>query len=181
MIESWLSWEYGVDITASTVENARQPNLVIHAARQVFTPVGSGAAGLILFTPPRACEPTLRYVVSQNYEVGRYCATQVFAGTPFEDAEVCGGEVVVGERGANIEIRVKTAAVEIEALLENIGVLQEVMRPRGVLPYAQNQLEAGVQTVSLRLDGREQLLYLPPGIAEIAPLALWKPCGHYSR
>lgn len=180
-IESWLSWEYGIDITASTVDHAALPNLVIHAARRVFTPVGNSVAGLVLFTPPRASEPTLRYVVAENYEVGRYCATRVFAGTPFENAEVCGGEVTVEECGAAIEMRVKIASVEIEARLENLGVLEEVMRPPGVLPYSQNQLEAGAQSVALRIDGIEQPLYLPPGVAEIAPLALWKPCGHYSR
>lgn len=181
MIKSWLSWEYGVDITASTAENGHQPNLVIHAARRVFTPAGSGATGLILFTPPRASEPAWRYVVAENVEVGRYCATQVFAGTPFENAEVCGGEIVVEERGAHVEVRIKVAAVEVEARLENLGALQQVMRPCGVLPYAQNQLEAAAQNVALRLDGREQPLYLPPGVAEVASPALWKPCGHYSR
>lgn len=186
-ISSWLGWENGVDITASTEENGRQPNLIVHAVRTVFTPVGSGAAGLILFTPlhatqpsPHGTQPSLLGIITTNAEAGRYCASHIFAGTPFEDAPILEGEVRVEPAEERVEVHVATATFRIEATVSHIGVLQEVARPRGVLPYTQNTLEAGARHVALRIDGCEVPLYLPPGVAD-APLALWKPCGYYAR
>ena len=40
-ISKWMSWEGGVDLVAVTSPDLQMPNVIVHVARMVHTPVGS--------------------------------------------------------------------------------------------------------------------------------------------
>jgi len=40
-VTQWMSWEGGVDLIAVTAPDVAMPNVIVHVARMVHTPVGS--------------------------------------------------------------------------------------------------------------------------------------------
>ena len=50
-VTKWMSWEGGIDLAAVTSPDLQMPNIIVHLARMVNTPVGSAASGMILYQP----------------------------------------------------------------------------------------------------------------------------------
>ena len=60
----WMSWEGGVDLVAVTAPGLEMPNVIVHVARMVHTPVGSAPAGSVLWQPDPAAAPVVCGFVS---------------------------------------------------------------------------------------------------------------------
>lgn len=67
---------------------ASEPDLIVHVAEMVHTPVGSAPSGMILIHPDPEAPPELVGFISPVPAVGAYFGPRIFAGTPFEEAPV---------------------------------------------------------------------------------------------
>ena len=94
-ISSWMAWEGGVDICGTTRVGLEAPNVILHVARVVHTPVGSAPSGMVLWQPDPAGSPSLAGFVSSSTEVGSWFGPHIFAGTPFEDAPCLEGRIEI--------------------------------------------------------------------------------------
>lgn len=177
-ITHWMSWEGGVDLVASTVEGGVQPNLIVHVARVVHTPVGSAASGMIFFQPDPNAPPAFIGFISTDPTVGAYFGPHIFAGTPFEHAPVLPAQLTVTGASARVEIEGFT----IETELSELGELALVQRPLGEpLPFVQQGVEAEAKTVRVTINGEAIPVHLlPVGIAG-GPSAVLSPTGVYAR
>jgi hypothetical protein len=71
--------------------------------------------------------------------------------------------------------------ITFETRFEELGVLEQIHREPGYLPFTQQGLEAAAQHATLRLNGEEIALILPGQTMNGAPAACWAPCGIYAR
>ncbi len=181
-IENWMAWEGGVDLVGLTQAGGEAPNLILHIARMVHTPVGSAPSGMILWQPDSSAPPVLAGFVSENPEVGAYFGPHIFAGTPFENAPALDAKIEVWtELPHAVGARVTIGDMVFESHMAQIGDLEQVNRAPGPLPFAQQGLEASAQSASLRVNGEVIALTLPEGTMTGAPAACWAPCGLYAR
>lgn len=179
-VSAWMSWEGGFDLVATTAPGMEQPNVIVHVARLVHTPQGSAPSGMILFAPdgmpPRAME-----FVSHDENIGAYFGPNIFAGTPFESAPVLAAKIEVTNSDGWCAARVEVEGFVFEARMEGLGALQAFHREAGVLPFTQETLEAVAARASLKVNGEEITLHLPPvGLSGGAP-AVWAATGIYAR
>ena len=186
-IEQWMSWEGGVDLLALTADNAagQMPNIILHVARMVHTPVGSAPSGMILWQPDPQAMPQIAGFVSSNAEVGAYFGPHIFAGTPFENAPVLDATIEITADDSGAKARVVVGDMVFESHLSNIGALELVQRGAGedgsMMPFAQQGLEGAAQSATLKVNGEDVPLILPAATMSGAPAALWAPCGTYAR
>ncbi len=186
-IEQWMSWEGGVDLMALTADNAdgQMPNIMLHVARMVHTPVGSAPAGMVLWQPDPAAMPQIAGFVSSNREVGAYFGPNIFEGTPFENAPVLEATIEISNDAQSASARVTIGEMVFESHLSNIGELQLINRAIGeggnMMPFTQQGLEGAAQTATLKVNGEDVPLILPSATMSGAPAALWAPCGIYAR
>jgi hypothetical protein len=183
-IDRWMSWEGGVDLAGSTIAGSNQPNIIVHVARIVHTPVGSAPAGMILFQPDLAQPPLFMGFISPDLQVGNYFAPNIFADTPFESAPTLQAKIIVetSHLPNSVSSHILIAGYEIEAEFSNLGNLARIDRANGVpLPFSQQGLEADAAGVSLKINGKSiETHLLPLGIAGGAS-ATWSPVGIYAR
>jgi hypothetical protein len=73
MVSAYMSWSDGVDLVAFSALGPPMPNVIVHCARMVHTPVGSAPAGLI-FIPDETNPALPRAVgfVSPDPDVAAY-------------------------------------------------------------------------------------------------------------
>jgi hypothetical protein len=176
-----MSWEGGVDLVASTVSEESQPNVIIHVARMVHTPVGSAPSGLILFAPTPNAPPRVIGFVSADAKVGAYFGPHVFAGTPFEAAPVIPAQIDIESNDTEVRSRIVIHNYVFETRLYGLGTLQEVGRPIGALPFNQSGLEAVATHASVKVNGEEITVHVPTVGISGGPGAVWAPCGIYAR
>ena len=187
-IEQWMSWEGGVDLMAMTRDNAtgQMPNIIVHVARMVHTPVGSAPSGMILWQPDPNAPPQIAGFVSHDPKVGAYFGPHIFAGTPFENVPVLEGliEISAGEADG-ARARVTVGGMVFESHLSEVSELQIIHRAIGeagnMMPFAQQGLEARAQKATLKVNGEDVPLVLPDATASGAPAAMWAPSGLYAR
>lgn len=180
-MEQWMSWEGGVDLIAQTQEGAAMPNVILHIARMVHTPVGSAPSGMILWQPDATAPPQVMGFVSEDAKVGAYFGPNIFAGTPFENAPVLDAQIEVFSEAATVGARVTIGEWVFESQMTNIGTLELVNREPGMLPFAQQGLEAAASSATLKVNGQNVDITLPAQTMTGAPAALWAPCGLYAR
>lgn len=184
-IEQWMSWEGGVDLIAHTTENSGpMPNVILHVARLVHTPVGSAPAGMVLWQPDPQAAPQVMGFISENPQVGAYFGAHIFAGTPFETAPVLEAKIEISHDENGARARVTIGDTVFESHLSGIGALQQVNRAAGegnMMPFAQQGLEAKAQNAILKINGEDVPLVLPPVTMSGSPAAVWAPCGLYAR
>ena len=95
-LKNWRSWEAGVDLVALTQPGLAMPNVIVHVARQVHTPVGSAPSGMIFWQPDPAQPPKVMGFISHDEaKVGPYFGPSIFAGTPFQNAPVLPAQIEV--------------------------------------------------------------------------------------
>lgn len=180
-VESWMSWEGGVDLVAMTSTDASQPNVIVHVARMVHTPVGSAPAGMILI-PDESGAPQLMGFVSSDPSIAVYVGPHIFGGTPFENAPVFQAEFnfsIDPANGASARITVEGHVIELQ--LSGLGALESVDSPPGNLPFHERALMAPASSATLKFDGREISLTIPPMGMNGGPAAVYSPCGIYQR
>lgn len=187
-IGQWMSWEGGVDLVALTQDNAgaQMPNIIVHVARMVHTPVGSAPSGMILWQPDPNAPPQIAGYVSQDPKVGAYFGPHIFAGTPFENGPVLQGTIEISIHPAEgAHARVTVGDMIFESHLSNIGPLELIHRAPGeggsLVPFAQQGLEARAQNATLKINGQDVPLILPDTTLSGGPAAAWAPSGIYAR
>ncbi len=182
VMNTWMSWEGGVDLIAKTNEDLEMPNVIVHVARMVHTPVGSAPSGMIFWQPDPAAVPLAFGFVSSDAAVGAYFANHIFAGTPFE-----GAPVILGSVGIDISEERATARVEIpgfvfESHLAEFAETTMIHRePLSTAPFYQQGLEAAARHACLKVNGEKIGLVIPPIGITGGPCAVVAACGLYAR
>lgn len=88
-VNEWMSWEGGMDVSAITDTSFKMPNVIVHVARMVSTPVGNCSQWHDIISAGYYQSHLLSWdFVSTNKTVGAYFGPKIFAGTPFEKAPV---------------------------------------------------------------------------------------------
>ncbi|ESQ80314.1 hypothetical protein [Asticcacaulis sp. YBE204] len=182
-VTQWMTWEGGVDLAAVTDASLKQPNVIVHVARLVTTPRGSAASGMILFQPDAAKPPLVMGFVSGKPEVGAYFGPQIFKGTPFETAPALPAEIVIDDSKApsSVSAKITVGGHVFEVTLDGLSPLQTVTRPAGALPFSQQGIEAAASKASLKVDGKDVVIVVPPVGVSGGPAAVWSPAGTYAR
>jgi hypothetical protein len=181
MISQWMSWENGVDLVASTIPDG-PPNVIVHLARTVHTPVGSASSGLVFFQPNSEAAPQVIGFVSENAQVGAYFGPNIFRDTPFEAAPLLPAtfEWTFGEN--EVGAKVSVDGFVIETKLSQLAGLEVVSREMGnTMPFTQQGLEAAAGKFSLTVNGEKVQIYAPCGSMTGGANAGWSPCGLYAR
>ncbi|ESQ86980.1 hypothetical protein ABAC460_21610 [Asticcacaulis sp. AC460] len=182
-VTAWMSWQGGVDLVAVTDASLTQPNVILHVARMVQTPIGSSASGMVFYQPNPAEPPVVMGFVSGDPKVGAYFGPKVFKGTPFETAPVLKARIVIDETGAPGTVRSKITVGKhvFEVTLAGLTPLAQINRPVGALPFTQQGLEAAATDVTLKVNGKPVTVIVPPVGMSGGPAAVWSPAGHYAR
>jgi len=182
-ITNWMAWEAGVDLVAVTDKNLQMPNIIVHIARMVHTPKGSAASGMILYQPNPSSNPEAMGFVSHDLEVGKYFGPKIFAGTPFENAPALKANIEVLLNLPNsVGCKVKVGNHLIETTLSELSQLELINRaPAQMPPFFQQGLEAKAGKASLRVNGKEIPIIVPPAGISGGPAAVWSPAGIYAR
>lgn len=176
-----MSWEGGVDLVAMTEVGMPQPNIIVHVAREVQTPVGSAPAGMVLYAPnPES--PEIMGFVCPDRVVGEYFGPNIFAGTPFEHAPVLDAEIDIFREDTLVGARVRVMGHLFETRLQHPGAPELIQRPAGSpMPFAQQGIERACRGARLVLNGETVAIFLP----EIGPTggapAVFAPAGIYAR
>lgn len=181
-IEKWMSWEGGVDLLACTAPDLAMPNVIVHVARMVHTPVGSAPSGIVFWQPDPAAPPVVAGFVSSNPAVGAYFGANIFAGTPFEGAPALDATVEISIGSGKAAARVEVAGHVFESELSEIGPAELIQRaPIPSAPFTQQGLEAVAGKARLKVDGQEIDLIIPPVGITGGPCAVVAPTGLYAR
>jgi hypothetical protein len=183
-VTKWMTWEGGVDLVGSTIPGSVQPNLIIHVARIVHTPVGSAPSGMILFQPDPQQAPLFMGFISTDLSVGNYFAPTIFADTPFAGAPTLLAKIIIDSSRLpdSVSSHILIEGYDIEVEFSNLGKLEKIDRAIGApLPFSQQGLEADATNVSLKINGESiEFHFLPTGITGGAA-AVWSPAGIYAR
>lgn len=180
-VQRWMSWEGGVDLVGVT-GGAEQPNIIVHVARMVHTPVGSAPSGMILIQPDPHAAPTLMGFISADETVGGYFGPNIFAGTPFESAPVLVGSIDIATADSRVTASIEVAGKQIQSTLSGLGSLEQITRaPADMPPFAQMVLESPASAAALTIDGNAIDFTIPPVGISGGPAASWSPTGIYCR
>lgn len=182
-VKNWMSWEGGVDLVAVTDVSLGQPNVIVHVARMVHTPVGSAPSGVVLWQPDAGAAPQFIGFVSSDSKVGAYFGTHIFAGTPFEQAPVHEATITIEtDLPDSVSARVEAGGMVFETVLSGLGALEAINRlPADMPPFAQMGIEAVASSASLKVDGRAVDVTVPPIGISGGAAAVWAPAGIYTR
>lgn len=182
-VERWMSWEGGVDLCAATRAGLSMPNVLIHVARMVHTPVGSAPAGMLFWQPDPNAAPVVAGFLCENQELGSYFGSAIFAGTPFEYLPSLQAKIEITTNGGkSASSRVEVLDHVFETRLENLSAIELVQRaPMPSAPFHQQGLEARSGSASLKVNGKAVEILLPPMGPGGGPAALWAPSGIYAR
>jgi hypothetical protein len=181
-INNWMSWEGGVDLIAKTSAELEMPNVIVHVARMVHTPVGSAPSGMIFWQPDPAASPRAFGFVSSDPTVGAYFGSHIFKGTPFEGAPVIEGKIAIDITADRATARVEVPGFVFESKLSGFSDTTLVQRePMATAPFYQQGLEAAAGSATLKVNGEEIALVIPPVGITGGPCAVVAACGTYTR
>lgn len=178
-----MNWEGGVDLVACTEAGLAMPNVILHVARQVNTPMGSAPAGMIFWQPDPAAPPQAMGFVSTDAAVGAYFGPQIFRGTPFENAPVVTARLgVCTDYPTTVSSRLEVPGFVFEVTMTKLAAAERISRaPGGMTPFTQDVVEAVAGTVELKVNGRVVPLIIPPVGISGGPAAVYAACGFYTR
>lgn len=182
-VTQWMCWEGALHLAATTRPGFEQPNLVLHVARLVSTPVGSAPAGWIEWSPEPNRPPALFGFLCMDALVGSYFAPKIWAGTAYEKAPVVSGQISFATKLPHAaSARVQVGGHVFEVALDALGPQQLVQRTVGhPMPFAQQGVEAAAGAVALRVNGQS----VTPTVAKHSTLggpgASWSACGVFAR
>lgn len=181
-LENWMSWEGGVDLVALTQEGLQMPNVIVHVARMVHTPVGSAPSGMLFWQPDVSAPPQVFGFVSTDAAVGAYFGKQIFAGTPFENAPVIVGDIRICISPEQASAYVAVPGFVFESTLTDLAENELIHRePLPSAPFRQQGLEAAAAQASLKVNGADVNLIIPPVGMTGGPCAVLAACGIYAR
>jgi hypothetical protein len=181
-LENWMSWEGGVDLVALTQEGLQMPNVIVHVARMVHTPAGSAPSGMLFWQPDVSAAPQVFGFVSSDAAVGAYFGKHIFAGTPFENAPVLVGDIRICISPEQASARVEVPGFLFESTLIGFSDTVLINRvPAQTAPFHQQGLEAAAAHASLKVNGADMNLIIPPVGMSGGPAAVLAACGIYAR
>jgi hypothetical protein len=182
LVNNWMSWEGGFDLVAMTQAGLPMPNVIVHVARMVHTPVGSAPAGMVMIPGPTGM-PEVMGFVSPDAKVGGYFGPKIFAGTPFEKAPVLVGTIdITTSLPGSVSATVKVGGMTIAATMSGLGGLASHVRaPAAMPPFAQMVLEAVATSATMSKNGQSVALVIPPVGISGGPAAVWSATGIYTR
>ncbi len=180
-VSSWMSWEGGVDLACMTKPGLAAPNLILHVARVVHTPLGSAASGLVVWQPDPAAAPTVFGFVCDKPEVGAYFGPHIFAGTPFEKAPVLPAKITVEVTQEKASSRIEVAGHVFVVILSGLAPAQLVDRAPMAMPFHQLGIESAAATVAVTIDGKAVAVIVPPADPVAGPAAVYAQTGLYAR
>lgn len=181
-VTNWMSWEAGLDVAAVTDANLKMPNVIIHIARMVCTPVGNAASGLVLYQPDSTKPPITMGFVSTNKAVGAYFGPKIFAGTPFEKAPVLDATIDVQYNGTIATTKIVTGGHTYEVTATELGSPYLMYRMAGnPMPFYQQGVELKINKAIVKVDGKEIKTIIPPVGISGGPGAVVSPNGVYAR
>lgn len=185
-ISNWMCWEGGVDLVALSAPNLPMPNVIVHLARIVHTPLGSTPAGLVMLPDfdDVAAPPRVMGFVAGDATIGAYFGPKIFAGTPFEGAPVLAAQIEVTSENDSATATVSVNGVTIKVTLSELSAAYKVDRNAGDgndLPFFQQGVERSAGSAQIWVDGQEHLLTVPPIGLSGGPAAVVANCGLYGR
>jgi hypothetical protein len=181
-LNHWMSWEGGVDLVAKTAETIEMPNVIVHVARMVHTPVGSAPAGMLFWQPDPAAAPLAFGFVSTNPALGAYFARHIFAGTPFENAPALDGTIEIEYTAERATARVVVPNFVFETVLTGFSDTTMIDRtPSPMAPFRQQGLEAAAAQATLAVNGVDIQIVIPPVSITGGPGAVLASAGIYAR
>lgn len=180
-VTQFMSWIGGVDLFAATPGSA-QPNVIVHLARAVTTPLGTAPSGLVFFQPDSAKPPKFAGFVSADPKIGAYFGPKIFAGTPFEKLPVVKAKIEVVESAKTATAKVSFAGFVVETSLSDFDALQRIDRTMGSpMPFYQQGVERHARKAALKINGKPIALADLPYTPENGGSSVWSPGGTYSR
>lgn len=181
-VQRWMSWEGGVDLVALTKPGLAMPNVIVHVARIVHTPVGSAPAGMILWQPDPAAAPAVMGFISSDLNVARYFGPNIFAGTPFEQAPALQAAITVNIAADRVSAKVLVGGITFEVGLSGLAASELINRaPAAMPPFFQQGLEQAAAKAELLVNGEKVSLIIPPVGISGGPAAVYSACGIYAR
>jgi hypothetical protein len=181
-ITRWMAWEGGLDLSAMTQPGLEQPNVILHVARMVHTPVGSAPSGMVLYQPDPGAPPIVAGFLSADPAVGAYFGPSIFAGTPFEHAPVLPATLEIGVGAGWASAVVRAGEWVFETRLGAFAPLETVYRHAGEpLPFLQQGIESAAAEAGLLVNGQNVVITVPKTGMAGGPGAAWSPCGMYAR
>lgn len=176
---AYLSWHDGVDAMLKPTPDSPMPNVLVHAARMVNTPLGICSAGMLLINPQNKEIPDFFGFIAEDEDLGKYYGPYIFKGTPFEQAPVFKAEFHFDLDFPNKTfIKIEAAGHSIELELSDFDPAIYYDRPGG-MPFHQNVIEAVAHKALFKFDGEVIGGELPPeGLAGGLP-ACYAPTGIY--
>ena len=176
----FLAWHDGVDAMLKPAPDAPLPNVLIHTARAVNTPIGICKGGMILMNPDNKDMPDFFGFVAEDPEMGKYFGPRIFKGTPFEGAPVYQAEMNFDiDFPQKVTCTVKADGHVIELELTGFDDAKYYHRPP-VMAFTQNVIEARAHEAVIRFDGNIIPDQLPAeGLAGGLP-ACYAPAGLYT-
>jgi hypothetical protein len=111
-----------------------------------------------------------------------YFAGHIFNGTPFEGAPAIDGKITINIDDGEATARVEIPGFVFESKLSGFSDTTLVQRePMATAPFYQQGLEAAAGSVSLKVNGEEIPLVIPPVGITGGPCAVVAACGLYAR
>ena len=178
-----MSWSNGVDGALFTQNGLPMPNILIHTAQAVHTPLGTKAAGMIIFNPDLAAQPKYFGFICEDEQIGSYFGPHIFVGTPFEKAPAIRAKIEVSidfPKSARTIVTIGSDVIELT--LSDFDDAQYYNRPTTAMtPFIQNVIEANAKKVAVQYNHKTITVILPPqGIGGGLP-ACYSATGLYVR
>ncbi len=181
-VSKWMSWEGGIDLVAVTSPQLQMPNVIVHLGRMVNTPVGNAPSGMILWQPDPNALPLVMGFVSTNPEVGKYFGPNIFAGTPFEQAPVLQGSIEINITADKATSKCVVAGYTFEVEMSDFSNPYLINRPPAAMPpFHQQGVEIHAKKVSLKVNGENINIIVPPMGITGGPASVVAPNGVYAR
>jgi hypothetical protein len=181
-VSKWMSWEGGIDLVAVTSPDLQMPNIIIHLGRMVNTPVGNAPSGMILWQPDPTAMPAVMGFVSTDEEIGEYFGPNIFAGTPFETAPVLKATINISITNDKAVARLEVAGYVFEVAMSDFSEPYLIDRkPSAMPPFYQQGVEIHARKVSLKVNGEDINIIIPPVGITGGPASVVSPNGVYAR
>jgi hypothetical protein len=181
-VTNWMAWEGGIDLVAVTDPNLQMPNIIVHLARMVNTPVGSAPSGMVLYQPDPNAMPAVMGFVSTNETVGKYFGPKIFAGTPFEAAPVLNASIDIQIHADKAISTLVVGDYTFEVTMSGFSAPYLIDRkPSAMPPFHQQGVEIHAQQVSLKVNGEAINIIVPPVGITGGPASVVAPNGVYAR
>jgi len=181
-LQNWMAWDGGVDLVAATQPGLSMPNIIVHVARLVHTPVGSAPSGMVFYQPDPAAPPAIIGFASTDPKVGAYFGPKIFAGTPFETAPVLTASIEISTGDDVVAASITIGSDIFRTRLSGLGKPGLVQRaPGGMTPFTQQGIEAVAARAQLWVNDVEVTLLIPPVGISGGPAAVSAPVGLYAR